>query len=508
MHKYLVPFFFFLFLILLTPNVSYGAEGAFDASNYYAPANTEFPLVVNATNLVDVGAVEFILEYDPRVVTYVSTAEGPLLAPILDTLDATTSMAVDRERLVVSVLSADFVGISGNGEVATVTFRTSADGGTTTIAMVSMTMIDTFMVEEPILVGPSLSVTVIAPDTTPPVRSSLSPSGELSRGTTQTTISLTTDENATCRYSTSGSADFASMTLFSTTGSTTHSSLVTGLVNGGTYRYYVRCEDTASNTNSDTVSISFSVQASVISSGGGGGGGSSRDTTPPRGTSISIASTNGVLMSHTTTLSLTARDESTPITMQISEDKTFAGEKWITFTEKYTWTFTKGNGNRTLYARFKDAKDNISDPVSDTIELNAQDAPAVVTQPTTVSTPSPVQTTLPRYTFSTSMGIGASGAGVVELQQRLREEGFFTYPTNTGYYGAVTAEAVKRYQAKYGISTTGFVGPLTMGKLNEQTATKPTSQGIDLVAFVRLLLALGIIKQEKADIAFAALASL
>ena len=39
------------------------------------------------------------------------------------------------------------------------------------------------------------------PDSIPPVRSGGSPSGSLAAGTTQTYISLNTDESATCRYS-------------------------------------------------------------------------------------------------------------------------------------------------------------------------------------------------------------------------------------------------------------------------------------------------------------------
>lgn len=37
----------------------------------------------------------------------------------------------------------------------------------------------------------------------------------------------------------------------------------------------------------------------------------------------------------------------------------------------------------------------------------------------------------------------------------------------TGYFGSLTLKAVKRFQAKYGISQTGYVGPLTRAKLNE-----------------------------------------
>jgi len=98
------------------------------------------------------------------------------------------------------------------------------------------------------------------PRTTPPVRSNGQPSGVLAAGTTQTNLSLTTDENATCRYATVAGTAYASMTnTFSTTGGTAHSTAVSGLASGGTYSYYVRCQDSLGNTNPDDFAITFTV---------------------------------------------------------------------------------------------------------------------------------------------------------------------------------------------------------------------------------------------------------
>jgi hypothetical protein len=100
------------------------------------------------------------------------------------------------------------------------------------------------------------------PDTTPPVRSSGSPSGTLPAGTTQTTISLSTNENATCKYSTIANTSYASMSnTFSTTGTINHSATITGLQNSQTYSYYIRCLDTSNNANPDDYTISFSVSS-------------------------------------------------------------------------------------------------------------------------------------------------------------------------------------------------------------------------------------------------------
>jgi hypothetical protein len=115
---------------------------------------------------------------------------------------------------------------------------------------------------------PTKSITI---DTTPPVRSSGSPSGTLNAGTTSTVLTLMTDENATCRYTTATEIPYASMTNeFTVVSGTGNSATVSGLQNGTTYNYYVRCMDQYDHANLDDFTISFSVAADTSSSGGGG----------------------------------------------------------------------------------------------------------------------------------------------------------------------------------------------------------------------------------------------
>ncbi len=107
-----------------------------------------------------------------------------------------------------------------------------------------------------------LNVSSFTIDTTSPVRSGGAPSGALMMGTTQTTISLSTDENSTCRYSTSSGVSYGVMAnTFTTTGALAHSELVTGLTNGSSYTYYVRCTD-GLNQNTSDYTIAFSISNS------------------------------------------------------------------------------------------------------------------------------------------------------------------------------------------------------------------------------------------------------
>lgn len=113
-----------------------------------------------------------------------------------------------------------------------------------------------------------VSVTAVSSaDTTPPVLSGGSPTGTLPAGTTATTLSVSTNENATCRYSATAGTAYAAMTgMFTSTGGTSHSTTLSGLTNGTTYNRYIRCQDASGNANTSDFVVTFS----VASEGGGG----------------------------------------------------------------------------------------------------------------------------------------------------------------------------------------------------------------------------------------------
>ncbi len=100
-------------------------------------------------------------------------------------------------------------------------------------------------------------------DTTAPVRSNASPTGTLASGTTETLIALQTDEPANCRYDTSAGTAYGSMTelLNASLSLLSHSATVTGLSDGNTFDYYVRCQDIAGNPNVTDTHITFDVEA-------------------------------------------------------------------------------------------------------------------------------------------------------------------------------------------------------------------------------------------------------
>jgi hypothetical protein len=118
--------------------------------------------------------------------------------------------------------------------------------------------------------GPAVFTGSIQPpppptDTAPPWPTGGAPTETLSAGTTQATLTLSTNEDATCKYGTIPNTGYDAIPdLFTETGGIAHSALLTGLHDGQSYSHMVRCQDAASppNTNTDDYVIRFAIAAS------------------------------------------------------------------------------------------------------------------------------------------------------------------------------------------------------------------------------------------------------
>ncbi|ARP44167.1 Peptidoglycan endopeptidase LytF [Geobacillus thermodenitrificans] len=84
-----------------------------------------------------------------------------------------------------------------------------------------------------------------------------------------------------------------------------------------------------------------------------------------------------------------------------------------------------------------------------------------VSKQTTTTSSSPV-----------TLKIGSRGSEVSELQKNLKLLGYFTYPTATGYYGTITADAVRRFQKDNGLPATGSVDSTTLGRIADAVKKK------------------------------------
>ena len=91
----------------------------------------------------------------------------------------------------------------------------------------------------------------------------------------------------------------------------------------------------------------------------------------------------------------------------------------------------------------------------------------VFAQTATTTTSPQVNAFLAQLKILRQLQRGMSGDDVKTLQAILAAQPDI-YPEGlvTGYYGPMTFRAVKKYQEKFGISSVGRVGPMTMKKLN------------------------------------------
>ncbi|MFD3971398.1 L,D-transpeptidase family protein [Streptomyces cyaneofuscatus] len=121
----------------------------------------------------------------------------------------------------------------------------------------------------------------------------------------------------------------------------------------------------------------------------------------------------------------------------------------------------------------EDAKPEAT-PAPATPDRSTPPPPPTTAPPTSAPAPTTSPPTPPpRVLLST----GSEGAQVRELQARLRQIGHFAR-TPTGYYGTVTAEAVRSFQRKRGTEATGATDAVTWRHLLAMTRT-PTADELD-----------------------------
>ncbi len=98
-------------------------------------------------------------------------------------------------------------------------------------------------------------------DYTAPYRYNPWPSGGLSADTRQVSMSLETNEKASCRYADTSGLYYEHMQhTFAETNSTFHATPITGLNEGMGYVYYVRCIDEQGNKNTSDFIVNFYVK--------------------------------------------------------------------------------------------------------------------------------------------------------------------------------------------------------------------------------------------------------
>lgn len=86
-------------------------------------------------------------------------------------------------------------------------------------------------------------------------------------------------------------------------------------------------------------------------------------------------------------------------------------------------------------------------------------------------------------TVNRNLSLGSSGEDVATVQDYLYDQDFLHAQPN-GYFGYATKNAVKLFQSRYGIASTGTVGPKTMSLLNNLICSNGSSVSASTVSRV------------------------
>ena len=265
----------------------------------------------------------------------------------------------------------------------------------------------------------------------------------------------------------------------------------TGLVCGTTYAYQVKGRNALGVETAYANSVSVSTQLCPASSpglSGGGGGGVTITPTPTPTTVVTIPTTTpetSVTAPLTTTpdTSVTAPTTGGTATAPIAPTAT---ETRFTFTRALT-IGSRGSDVSNLQTILKELGFFTYPQITGyfgSISKNAVQlyqkarqlaASGVVDNPTRDALASEeknkIQKTVsvvkPNVAFTRLLRVGSTGTDVRALQEILRDLGYFTHPTITGYYGGVTRDAVIKFQRAKGLAPyPGWVGPGTRDALN------------------------------------------
>jgi hypothetical protein len=196
-------------------------------------------------------------------------------------------------------------------------------------------------------------------DTIPPIIQNGTPNSTLSASTTSAVLSVTTDENATCKYSTTANLSFDSSrnTLFATTGGKNHSSNLNNLVEGTSYHYYVRCQDATLNTNTTDYNILFAVASRVIE----------RDTTKPT-IVITSPSRKSHISTGVITISASASDVGGIAGVKFYVNDAVVSQEDITYPYAISGNFVAGDYE--VYAVARDVNGNLA--TSETVPFTVE----------------------------------------------------------------------------------------------------------------------------------------
>ncbi len=138
-------------------------------------------------------------------------------------------------------------------------------------------------------------------------------------------------------------------------------------------------------------------------------------------------------------------------------------ETVITPTPNVTPTPTPTEASQQIdWADWDFTSDVATNPPSDVVATGSSGTTVATAAPGTTATPTP--TTATTTTDSTVLKNGSSGLAVKQLQDRLKDLGYYT-GSSDGEYGAATEQAIKDFQAANSLTADGIAGMKTQDAL-------------------------------------------
>lgn len=83
--------------------------------------------------------------------------------------------------------------------------------------------------------------------------------------------------------------------------------------------------------------------------------------------------------------------------------------------------------------------------------------------------------------------IGSTGQEVTNIQTRLKSWGYYTGGVD-GVYGQKTADGVKKFQKKHGLTADGIAGPATLAKIGLPTGSSSSSSSSNNVTLLAMVI--------------------
>jgi len=224
-----------------------------------------FYIHIGVQDIQELHGAQIEITYNPSVAQLASVAAGNFLSSDGAQVYFSEDLITGQSGRVTGMylVRLNDTGISGSGNIISVAFIITGTNHEIALSNILLANsqaqalpLSAVRVQTEFIEGTSDNPEIV------PLVSNLAPSGTLPRGTTETTLSASTNIPAECRYSQTSGLSISQMIRFSSTQSIQHYQAVSGLSNGNSYTYYVMCQDMVSGGVSPEYTISFTIQQS------------------------------------------------------------------------------------------------------------------------------------------------------------------------------------------------------------------------------------------------------